>query len=407
MSHIIGHIDGDSFFASVEQSINPSLKGRPVITGAERGIASSMSKEAKVLGVTRGMPVTQIRRLFPEVIVVHSDFFLYTVFSRRMFDIARRYGEEIEEYSIDEFFIRFKKGKLFSERKVKSAVFNIKSDIKKELGITVSVGLASTKVLAKIASNWGKPDGFTFLKDQDRENYLKATPLNKVWGIGERTAEKLEKVGLRNAFDLVSEDFRRIQKDFYKPLQTIWQELNGQEVFPFGNENLSPRKSIRSSRTFIPSANKDFLLKEIVEHIEKATFDLRRMNLRAKCMSVFIKTQTFKYKEKEVKFFQPSNASNIAVVQARIILDGIFLSGVLYRTTGVIFSGLENRESTQQVLFNERHQEISLPFKVIDNLNLRFGRGVVGLCSGLKKSSDYKKEFRKSRFSIPSFGEVD
>src|SRR5947209_4985619 len=98
----IVHVDGDAFFASVEQAIDPKLKGKPVVTGKERGIASSMSYEAKARGVTRGMPVGQIRRVCPDCIILPSDYETYSLFSVRMFDIVRRYTEIVEEYSIDE-----------------------------------------------------------------------------------------------------------------------------------------------------------------------------------------------------------------------------------------------------------------------------------------------------------------
>src|SRR5688572_26380317 len=101
--HIL-HIDGDSFFASVETSLNPRLRGLPVVTGKERGIASAMSKEAKALGISRGMPIFKIKKEFPQVVILSSDYGTYELFAQRMFAIVRRYAREVEEYSIDECF---------------------------------------------------------------------------------------------------------------------------------------------------------------------------------------------------------------------------------------------------------------------------------------------------------------
>src|SRR3989344_9097712 len=104
MSKAILHVDGDSFFASCESSLNPRLLGLPIVTGHERGIATSMSKEAKALGISRGMPIYQIKKQFPQVVITHSDYSSYEIFSQRMCNIVRRFTSEVEEYSIDECF---------------------------------------------------------------------------------------------------------------------------------------------------------------------------------------------------------------------------------------------------------------------------------------------------------------
>src|SRR4029077_543352 len=148
-------------FASCEQSRDPKLKGRPVVTGKERGIASSMSYEAKARGVTRGMPVSQILKVCPEAIILPSDYETYSLLSKRMFDIVRRYTPVVEEYSIDECFADI----TGLRRKYRTSYIEIaeriKHDLDTELGFTFSVGLAPTKVLAKIGSKWAKPSGLT------------------------------------------------------------------------------------------------------------------------------------------------------------------------------------------------------------------------------------------------------
>src|SRR5215831_11278028 len=147
----IVHIDGDAFFAACEQSRRPKLQGRPVVTGKERGIASSMSYEAKARGVTRGMPLHDIRRLCPDCIIMPSDYETYSLFSVRMFDIVRRYTGDVEEYSIDECFADLTGLRRPLRMSYRQMVERIKSDLDTELGMTFSVGLAPTKVLAKVA----------------------------------------------------------------------------------------------------------------------------------------------------------------------------------------------------------------------------------------------------------------
>jgi DNA polymerase-4/DNA polymerase V len=155
------HIDGDAFFASCEQARDPQLQGKPVITGKERGIASSMSYEAKARGVTRGMRLFEIKRLCPDAVILPSDYETYSLLSQRLFAIVRRYTPEVEEYSIDEVFADLTGLRRPLRMSYEQMAAKIKHELDTELGFTFSVGLAPNKVLAKIASKWQKPSGFT------------------------------------------------------------------------------------------------------------------------------------------------------------------------------------------------------------------------------------------------------
>src|SRR3954470_12144212 len=143
MAKIILHLDGDGFFASCEVALNPKLKGLPVVTGQERGIATAMTPEAKALGIHRGMPVFQIRKLYPEAIVVQSNYHNYGIFAQRMYDIVRRFTDRVEEYSIDECFAditgleRHERGQEVTYEQIARS---IKDTLYRELGMTFSVG---------------------------------------------------------------------------------------------------------------------------------------------------------------------------------------------------------------------------------------------------------------------------
>ena len=146
------HIDGDAFFASCEQSRNPALQGKPVITGKERGIVASMSYEAKRRGVTRAMRIRDAQALCPDAIVVPSDYETYSLLSKRMFAIVRRYTPDVEEYSIDECFADITGLQRPLKMSYPQIAARIKLTLDVELGFTFSVGLASSKVVAKLAS---------------------------------------------------------------------------------------------------------------------------------------------------------------------------------------------------------------------------------------------------------------
>src|SRR5882672_4091030 len=177
------HIDGDAFFASCEQARDPQLQGKPVITGKERGIAASMSYEAKARGVTRGMRVSEIKKLCPDAIIVPSDYKTYSLLSMRLFAIVRRYTPDVEEYSIDECFADLTGLRRPLRMSYEAMAAKIKHDLDTELGFTFSVGLAPNKVLGKIGSKWQKPSGLTAIPGSRIHQYLEHLPVEKVWGI--------------------------------------------------------------------------------------------------------------------------------------------------------------------------------------------------------------------------------
>jgi DNA polymerase-4 len=249
------HIDADAFFASCEQSRNPQLKGRPVVTGKERGIAASMSYEAKARGVKRGMPVWQIHKVCPDAVLLPSDYETYSLLSLRLYNIVRRYTPDVEEYSIDECFADL----TGLQRPLRMNYYRmaeaIKRDLDTELGFTFSVGLAPSKVVAKIASKWRKPSGLTIIKGRDMHLYLQRLSVADVWGIGGKTTAYLDKLGVRTALDLARKDEAWVKRYFYKPVQEIWHELNGRSVIRLETEPKDSYQMIQKMKTFSPPSN--------------------------------------------------------------------------------------------------------------------------------------------------------
>src|SRR6266849_8163629 len=175
------HIDGDAFFASCEQSRNPHLQGKPVITGKERGIVASMSYEAKARGVTRGMRLFEVKRVCPDAVVLPSDYETYSRLSVRFFAIVRRYTPEVEEYSVDECFADLTGLRRPPRLSYMQMAERIKHDLDTELGFTFSIGLAPNKVVAKMASKWQKPSGLTAIPGRELHHYLARLPVENVW----------------------------------------------------------------------------------------------------------------------------------------------------------------------------------------------------------------------------------
>src|SRR5262245_55388024 len=217
------HIDGDAFFASCEQARDPKLQGRPVVTGKERGIAASMSYEAKARGVIRGMRLADIRQVCPEAVILPSDYETYSILSKRLFSIVRRYTPDVEEYSIDECFADLTGLQRPLRMSYQTIAAKIQRDLKTELGFTFSLGLAPTKVLAKVGSKWNKPAGLTIIPGRQAHLFLAELPVDKVWGIGHQTTALLAKYGIRTALQYAQRDEGWVRAHFTKPFYEIWQ----------------------------------------------------------------------------------------------------------------------------------------------------------------------------------------
>lgn len=384
---VIFHIDGDAFFVGVEIAKNPKLKGLPVVTGEERGIVSALSYEAKALGVVRGMPIFKLKQQFPHVVVLPGDYRAYVEYSSRMFEIVNRYAYGVEEYSIDECFADFTGLDRTLKKTYREIAEQIKKEIYSELGISVSVGLAPTKVLAKIASNWIKPNGLTIIEPNMVHEFLIKIPVKKVWGIGPKTAEKLIAKGVNTALDFATKDISWVQQNFSKPYETIWHELNGETIMHVDIELKSVYSSIQKTRSFHPqTSDRTFLWSQLSKHIEDACAKARYYELVPKKISIFLKTKDFKIVACSLALPAPSSSPEIIAATARAAFEKLHQKGILYRTAGVILEDLSLNFVSQKDLFGGtlRADKFDEIHRQIDSLENKFGRRVVHLASTQK-----------------------
>ena len=246
------HIDLDAFFASVEQLDNPELRGKPVIVGGKpddrRSVVSTASYEARAFGVHSAMPTFQAYRLCPQGIFVHGRMHRYAELSHQIMNIFRDYSPDVDQMSIDEAFIDLTgTEKLFGPPEETARA--IKARVKKETGLTVSVGLASTKYLAKIASGLSKPDGFFIIRPGTEENFMLNLPLNKVWGLGEKSLALIKSKGLNSTRDIYEKDFETLEFLFGKNMANfLYNVVRGIEKESFSRETKS--HSISAETTF-------------------------------------------------------------------------------------------------------------------------------------------------------------
>jgi DNA polymerase-4/DNA polymerase V len=380
----IVHIDGDAFFTSCEEAIHPELKGKPLITGGERGIVACASYAAKRLGVKRGMSLPEARKICPGLIILPSDYETYSLFSRRMFSIMRRFTPDVEEYSIDEAFADITGMRRALRSSYEEIALKMRKEIEKELGITVSVGLSITKVLAKVASKYQKPSGMTVIKGQDIARYLQELPVEKIWGIGPATTNYLAKMGVRTALAFAELPEETILKKFTKPGVEIWQELRGKSVYPVTPEEKSTYASISKTKTFAPpSSDAEYLFAQLMRNMESACIKARRYNLAPKKIVVFLKMQDFETTGSEAVLSRPCCNPLEFAGSIREMFNECYRATGLYRATGVILCDLVFDQNIQYSLFDDpvQAQKIKALYNAADELGQRYGKHTLHLGS--------------------------
>jgi len=378
----IVHIDGDAFFTSCEEVIHPELKGKPLITGGERGIVACASYPAKKMGITRGVPLHQAKNICPDLIILPSDYETYSLFSRRMFNIMRRFTPDVEEYSIDEAFCDI----TGLRRALRSSYIGIaeqmKRTIEKELGLSVSAGISLTKVLAKVGSKYQKPSGFTVIAGLSIARYLEHLPVGKVWGIGPATTSYLAKMGVKTALEFARMPEAVVRKRFTKPGVEIWQELRGDSVYPVISQEKSVYASISKMKTFAPpTSDPEYLFAHLLRNLESACIKARRHGLAPRKIVSLLRTKQFQDFGSEATLTRPSALPMELSVLLRELFDALYSPKVLYRATGVILLEMAHDTNIQYSLFESpmNVEKIRDLYEAMDSLSGKYGKHTLHL----------------------------
>ncbi len=415
------HLDADAFFASCEQAVHPELRGKPVITGKERGIVAAASYEAKAKGITRGVSLYDVKKICPDAVIVPSDYETYSLFSIRMFEILRRFSPDVEEYSVDEAFVDLTGLRRSFHGPYGMIAKKMQETVETELGITVSIGVSLSKVLAKIGSKHNKPHGLTIIPGRDIHLYLENLSVEKVWGIGPNTTAFLGKLGIKTALQFAGKDEKFVQKYLSKPYQEIWHELNGRSVYPVVTESKSSYQSISKTKTFTPpSDDETFVFAQLSKNLENACIKARRYKLSATRLILFLRTQEFRDAGVEIKLDRATSYPIDLFGTLREGFNQIYKPHVLYRQTGVVLAGLVPDKTVQYTLFDdtERIGKFSKIYTAVDKVSEKFGKYTVCHAASLpvklqtqhegergdtpeRKNELFKGENKRQRLGLP------
>lgn len=344
MSKFIVHLDMDAFFAAIEQRDNPTLRGKPVIVGADpkrgkgRGVVSTCSYEARGFGLHSAMPISTAFKLCPGGIFLPVDMEKYEKVSGQIYEIFYEFTPKIEPVSIDEAFLDITASYHIFGSPLKTAEL-IKSRVKKETGLTASVGLAPSKMVAKIASDLGKPDGLIEIRQDKVLEFLWPLSVDKIWGLGKKTRAILNTMGIKTIGDLASQDKNTLIEVFGKNGVYYWKLANGideREV-----QISEEVKSISNEITFDKDTSEALKIKGALFALcEKVSDRLRWAGLKGKTVTLKIRLEGFHTYTRAKTIYKATNFFDVIYQEIKKLYDDFKVKNRKVRLLGVKVSNL-------------------------------------------------------------------
>jgi DNA polymerase V len=400
MKDRIALVDCDNFYVSCERVFNPRLKDKPVVVLSNNdGCIVARSQEAKAVGIPMGAPFFQYQKLIQnnKVKVYSSNYALYGDMSKRVMDTLKRFSPNVEIYSIDEAFLDLTG---FSDKNPIEYGTLIRETIKQHIGIPVTIGIAPTKVLTKIATRIAKKDKslngvFDITRHPKIDDLLKTIAVEDIWGIGKQYTKLLNSQGILSAKDLKYASPKWIQKHLTIVGLRILKELNAEPCIPL-EELPPPRKGIICSRSFgKPVETLEAISEAISEYVSRAAQKLRAQNSAASFLHVYVSTSPFKPQPQysnaiSSTFLTPTSFTPELIRIAKGCIKQIYQPGYQYREAGVFLGGLISQSRVQLSLFSkidsqQRDKRTAL-MASLDQINKRLGSNTIQVASqGTKK----------------------
>jgi DNA polymerase-4 len=372
MQRIIAHFDLDSFFASVELLNDPSLKGKPVIVGGkERGVVAACNYEARKYGIHSAMPSKKAQILCPHAIFIKGHYSEYSRYSRWVTQIIAAKAPLFEKASVDEFYLDLTgMDKFFDPLRW---TIDLRNEIIRETGLPISFGLASNKLMAKIATNKAKPNGFLQIPFGKEKEFLAPLSVSEIPGVGEQTKQVLHALGIFTINEIYKAGETLLEEKLGKWGTDLWQKSQG--IHSREVSSYHEAKSISSENTF--DENKTdlvFLKAELVRLTEKICFELRQDGKVAGCIAVKIRYPDFETTSRQTTVSYTSADDEIIPV-VKDLFQKLYKKGMPVRLLGVRLSELTN-DAVQTNLFSDAERKSDL-YKAIDGVKNRFGKIIV------------------------------
>lgn len=375
----ITHLDLDTFFVSVECLRNPKLSGKPILIGgsSDRGVVASCSYEARKFGIHSAMPMRAALNLCRHAIIIKSDYEAYSKYSSLVTDVIREAVPLFEKASIDEFYVDLTgMDKFYGCRKFSD---ELKKKVSNETGLPISYGLASNKLISKVATNEIKPNGQLEIPFGNEKIFLAPLSVMKIPGIGKETGYKFLKMGVETVKTLSEIPVELLQNLLGKNGVELWRRANGIDespVVPYHEQ-----KSISTEITFDKDTiDVNFLNGQLVRMTEKIAFELRSQNKLTGCVTVKLRYSDFQTYSKQVSL-PYTNADHILLQTAKELFAKLYERRLLVRLIGIRFTNLI--PGTYQINLFEDTQEMINLYQAIDSVKNRFGEKLLLKAAGI------------------------
>ena len=406
-------IDCNSFYASCEKIFRPDLKHRPIVVLSNNdGCVIARSPEAKKMGINMTQPWYQVKDQYLSKggVVFSSNYEFYADISNRVMNVLSDLCPEIDIYSIDEAFLDLRTFRKNID--LVNFAYDCKKRIKDWIGVPVSIGIAPTKTLAKLANKVAKDDprfdGVVILSEpRIIRHFLKSMPIEKIWGIGRKLTAKLENIDIKTAYDLSQVDSRLIGDNFNVVLERTVRELKGQSCITL-HDFMEPKKQIMVSRSFGRSIRSKSILSEAISfHASRAAEKLRHEKQKCRLITAFIRSNRFNtrvrqiYAAKSFELVHPTDDTRIIIKNANRILDKIFADGYQYAKAGILLSDFTNKYGYQMSLFDKKRDEkmASRLMETVDYINLMEIAKIGFGNQGYRNTWRMKREIKSKRYT--------
>jgi DNA polymerase-4 len=375
MKRWIIHIDMDAFYAAVEQRDNPDLRGKPVIIGGigRRGVVSTASYEARRFGVHSAMPMSEARRLCPQGEFMAGDHHKYARVAAEIRRILAEFSPLIEPLSLDEAFLDVT-GMEWLWPEPREIAATIKKRIKADLSLIASAGVAPNKFLAKLASDWGKPDGLVVIEHGTEQEFLRNIPVTRLWGVGETAARLLQGIGINTIGQLAAADQATIEQHFGNTAAVMLKLAQGHDNRPVVADQAP--KSIGNEVTFAQDLRtREDAEVNLLALAAKVGRRIRRHGYSGRTITIKVRFGSFK-----------------TITRSRTLSDATFLDDTIYKTATSLFAGVQLQEGIrllgitvsnlhlgagQTGLFSDAEDKLAKVSSAVDRLKDRFGEGAV------------------------------
>jgi nucleotidyltransferase/DNA polymerase involved in DNA repair len=387
------HIDADAFFASVEQVLHRQLRKKPIVIGQNGGIVTALSYPAKTLGISRVSPISTIRRKYPQVKIVASDFYAYGLFSKRMQNIIRKRFPHLVQNSIDEGSVDVSL-EFETFEQARQAVECLQNELYVKTGCTFSFGIARTPLLAKLASGLNKPNGVTVLNDDNVRDMIYHLSADAISGIGKQSYKKLLRYGIKTIRDFVQADSRWLQFQFSVVMPAIQKQMRGEVVSIPKQKNTI--KSMSRDRSFSATSDYNTLYSQMTANIEHLGQRMRWENVYTKRIGLRLRNQDLAFVESYRTLVTPTRDPMYLLSEFKKLLDELYIKNQWYRQVSVNCAEL-GPQVIQNDLFGEikSSQEKDQVLEVMDDLERKFGKSCIGLASGIGARTDMKNAYAR------------